>query len=218
MKFLSDGVKEWYINLIDPVIKLFIRLEVHPNHLTTLGLLIQFFTVYFLAVGYFIISGILILMSGTCDIIDGQLARRRKIGTKFGALYDSVFDRYAEFALYFGIGYYFVNNEFHLYSDLVYSVITYLALGGSLMTSYIRARAEGLGIECKVGVMQRPERIVYIGFAALLSGIPALNPYPLIAVLIVIAVLSNYTAIQRLVHVYKSTDRGRELLKPYEKD
>lgn len=209
MKLLPDSLCTLYLNFINPVIKFFIRLEIHPNHFTTLGVIIQLFAVYFLATGKFIIGGALILIAGTCDIIDGQVARVRGIGTKFGALYDSALDRYAEFAMFFGIGYFFIKHEYYFSS-----IVAFIALGGSLMTSYIRARSEALNFDCRVGVMQRPERIVYIGFASILSGIPAISPYPLIIVLIIIAIMANYTAFQRIMYVYKLTDRGRELLSP----
>lgn len=215
MDLLPESLRTRYLNLISPVIKFFIRLEINPNHLTTLGLIIQLFAIYFLAAGKFIVGGVLILIAGTCDIIDGKVARKRGIGTKFGALYDSALDRYAEFAMFFGIGYFFIKS-----GDYFSSIVTFVALGGSLMTSYIRARSEALNFDCRVGIMQRPERIVYIGFASILSGILSWMskiftvPYPLIIVLVIIAIMANYTACQRIWHVYKLTDRGRELLTP----
>ncbi len=207
MNFLPDGIRNWYIGLITPAIDFFIKLEIHPNHFTTLGLLIQIVATYFMATGSFFIGGWLILAAGTCDIIDGKVARARNIGTKFGALYDSTLDRYAEFIMFFGLGYYFIYNEFYFST-----VIAFAALGGSLMTSYIRARSEGLGFDCKVGIMQRPERVVYIGFAAIFSSMAFWKPWPLVGVLWIIAGCANYTAFQRLIHVYRSSDSGRELL------
>ncbi len=211
MKFISDGIQNWYLRLIDPAINFFIKIEIHPNHFTTVGFLIQSVAVYFIATGKFFVGGALTWLSGTCDIIDGKIARTRGIGTKFGALYDSTLDRYSEFIMFFGLSYYFVSREYFLTS-----ILTFIALGGSLMTSYIRARSEALGMHIKVGKMQRPERIVYIGGAAVLSGIPYLSqfisPYPLIIVIAIIAVTSNTTAFQRLVVMYKLTDNGRELM------
>ncbi|MFC1557537.1 CDP-alcohol phosphatidyltransferase family protein [candidate division KSB1 bacterium] len=207
MEFLPEGIRKWYLNLINPAVNFFIRIEINPNHLTTVGFLIQLFTVYFLANGHLFIAGWLILLAGTCDIVDGKVARARAVGTKFGALYDSTLDRYSEFAMFFGIGYYFIKNEFYFST-----IVAFLALGGSLMTSYIRARSEGLGLECKVGSMQRPERIVYIGLASIFSSFPYIDIYPLLIVLWGIAVMSNLTAFQRLKHVYYSTNRGKDLL------
>ncbi|MFC1477049.1 CDP-alcohol phosphatidyltransferase family protein [candidate division KSB1 bacterium] len=200
------------MRFIQPVINLFIRLGINPNHLTTLGFLIQLGTIYFLAKGHLFISGWLILLAGTCDILDGQVARARGVGTKFGSLYDSTIDRYSEFAMFFGIGWYFIYMEFYWST-----VGAFLALGGSLMTSYIRARSEGLGFDCKVGYMQRPERIVYIGSACIFSEIPVIGEYTLIVVLWFIAAMANLTAYSRLKHVFDQTDRGRELLETDEK-
>ena len=207
MNLLPDIIKKWYMCLINPLIVFFIRREVNPNHLTTMGLLIQFIATYFLATGSFIIGGCLILAAGTCDIIDGQIARNRKISTKFGALYDSTLDRYAEFAMFFGIGFYLINKQFYFSS-----IIAFIALGGSLMTSYIRARSEVMGLDCKVGIMQRPERVVYIGFASIFSAFWKEMPYPLIIVIGIIAVMSNFTAVQRMVYIYRLTGNGKELL------
>lgn len=207
MKILSKGVQTWYLNLIEPMVKFFIRLEINPNHFTTFGLIIQIIAVYYLAAGNFLISGIFIWISGTSDIIDGKIARSRKVGTKFGALYDSTLDRYAEFAIYFGFGFFFIKNE-----DYLFSIVTFIALGGSLMTSYIRARSESLNLFCKVGMMQRPERIVYLGGASIISSISLFALVPIKIVLIMVAVLSNITAVQRLKHIYDLTDKGRELM------
>jgi CDP-diacylglycerol--glycerol-3-phosphate 3-phosphatidyltransferase len=207
MNLLPDIIKKWYIGLINPLIAFFIRREVNPNHLTTMGLLIQFIATYFLATGSFIIGGCLILAAGTCDIIDGQIARNRRVSTKFGALYDSTLDRYAEFAMFFGIGFYLINKQFYFSS-----IIAFIALGGSLMTSYIRARSEVMGLDCKVGIMQRPERVVYIGFASIFSAFWKEMPYPLIIVIGIIAVMSNFTAVQRMVYIYRLTGNGKELL------
>jgi len=212
MDFLPDGIRSWYINLIRPAINFFIRLNINPNHFTTVGFIIQLLTIYFLATGKLFVGGWLILLAGTCDIIDGRVARARGVGTKFGALYDSTIDRYSEFAMFFGIGYYFIKNEYYFST-----IVAFIALGGSLMTSYIRARSEGLGLDCKVGYMQRPERIVYIGFACIFTVIPFVGIYPLLITLWAIAIMANFTAFQRLKHIWDNTDHGRELLITTEK-
>jgi CDP-diacylglycerol--glycerol-3-phosphate 3-phosphatidyltransferase len=207
MNLIPDVLQRCYINLINPLISFFIRHKANPNHLTTLGLIIQFISMYFLATGSFFIGGVLILAAGTCDMIDGKIARSRSVSTKFGALYDSTLDRYAEFAMFFGIGFYLINRQYY-----VSSIVAFIALGGSLMTSYIRARSEAMGLDCRVGIMQRPERIVYIGFASIFSIFFKDMPYPLVIVIAITAVTSNFTAIQRMVHIYRLTNSGRELL------
>jgi CDP-diacylglycerol--glycerol-3-phosphate 3-phosphatidyltransferase len=160
-------------------------------------------TTYCFAAGRFFIGGILILVSGTLDIIDGKVARATNRVTKFGALYDSTLDRYSEVMIFFGAGYYFAfyAGEWVLFSinmSLFAILAVSIALAGSIMTSYVRARAEGLGLECKIGMMQRPERVVFLGFGAIFGR------YTLVIALILIAVFANLTAIQRLHHVWKS--------------
>ena len=206
-KSLQDG----FVNLLTPIITLSTRLNINPNTFTVLGLLIT------LAAAVVIIfepaninlAGLLILLGGACDILDGKLARSTNKATKFGALFDSTIDRYSEVAMFFGIGAYYIIGD-----QYVLSFITFIALGGSTMVSYVRARAEGLGFDAKVGFMQRPERIVFIGAGALfhfpLFPITIFHvtdfPVTLLEIAIwVVAIMANYTAIQRIVHIYKNS-------------
>lgn len=135
--------------------------------------------------------------------MDGRVARVGNMSSTFGALYDSVLDRYSEMVTLFGIFYYLI-----LQGYLWGSMITFVALIGSLMVSYVRARAEGLGLECKVGFMQRPERVVLTSLGALFCGIfgdcEAFDPMLILIVpMAVIAVLANLTAFARIAHCYK---------------
>ena len=151
--------------------------------------------------GYLRLAGILTLLGGFCDTLDGSIARTTGRTSRFGALLDSVVDRYSEFIMYLGIGAYFINFE-----DYSTAAGTFLALCGSFMVSYARARAESLGFEAKLGFMQRPERIVLIGLGALID-IGTLK----IAIWLV-AFLSNYTALQRIRFAYKQNlDMSKEL-------
>jgi phosphatidylglycerophosphate synthase len=111
-------------------------------------------------------AGALILFAGLFDMLDGQVARLGNMSSQFGALYDSVLDRYSELILFLGICYYLVAHHYFLSS-----LFAFIGLIGSMMVSYTRARAEGLGIECKDGLMQRPERVIIIGVSALACGI-----------------------------------------------
>ena len=137
------------------------------------------------------------------DMMDGRVARVGKMSSTFGALYDSVLDRYSELVTLFGIFYYLM-----LQGYLWGSIITFIALIGSLMVSYVRARAEGLGLECKVGFMQRPERVVLTALGAMFCGIfgdcTLFDPMLILIVpMAVIAILANLTAFARLAHCYK---------------
>ena len=199
INILPDGIKQWYLKLINPIVGYFIEHSLNPNWFTTIGFGLSMVTAFLFAQGYIRFAGALILLAGTFDIIDGAVARATNRVTKFGALYDSTLDRYAEVFIFFGLAYFFVDKGF-----LWRSVAVSVALGGSMMVSYIRARAEGLGFECKVGIMQRPERIVLLGIGALI------HEYALIAAVILIAVLANLTALQRLFHV-RTTENSHKL-------
>jgi CDP-diacylglycerol--glycerol-3-phosphate 3-phosphatidyltransferase len=165
---------------------------VNPNSLTLAGIVITFFG----AIAFFVksprLGGFLILLGGLCDAIDGSLARNAGKTSRFGALLDSSVDRYAEFVMLFGIGGYFL-----MVDDYVSAALTFLALCGSFMVSYTRARAESLGLTAKVGVMQRPERIVFLGAGALI------HPVALKIAIWMVAVFANFTALQRLRFAFK---------------
>ncbi len=189
---LPHSIQQWFINLIDPFIELIVKLQVHPNHFTVLGLFISFIGALFYAKHDIRLGGMFILLGGLCDIIDGKVARKTGLSSNFGALLDSSLDRYAEVFMFLGTAIYFVEIN-----HAPTSIMVFLALGGSMMVSYVRARAEGLGYECKVGIMQRPERIVYVGFSSLI------HPYLLELVIWMIAILANFTAVQRMYHVWR---------------
>ena len=143
-------------------------------------------------------------MVAPSDMMDGRVARLGNMSSKFGALYDSVLDRYSELMTFFGICYYLSMKDYFLYA-----LIAFVALIGSLMVSYVRARAEGLGIECKVGFMQRPERVVLTSLGALFCGvfkdITAFEPILIMIVpLAFVAVFANITAFARVRHCYKA--------------
>lgn len=188
---LPHSIQQWFINVIDPFIELIVRFNVHPNHFTILGLFVSFVGAIFYAKHDIRLGGLFILLGGLCDIIDGKVARRTGLSSKFGALFDSSLDRYAEVFMFLGTAVYFVQKA-HPFT----SIMVFLALGGSMMVSYVRARAEGLDYECKVGIMQRPERIVYVGVSSLI------HPYLLEVVIWMIGILANLTAVQRMYHVW----------------
>jgi CDP-diacylglycerol--glycerol-3-phosphate 3-phosphatidyltransferase len=219
--FLPDWIKNLYLRIITPVVDFFIKRRLNPNHFTTVSLIFSIIAAYLFAIGFLKIAGVIMLISGTFDIIDGKVARSTNRVTKFGALYDSTLDRYAEVMIFFGLAYFFVNDQWTTSSinlsffnwsidsiniSFISTIAVCMALGGSVMTSYVRARAEGLGLECKVGVMQRPERIVLIAFGAIFHKVL------LVVALIIVAIFSNLTAIQRLYHIWLTDKEGRKEL------
>src|SRR6202000_91083 len=162
--------------VIDPVVKVFIKLGLTPNAVTTIGFILNLGVAAIFIIGgeegnrgdltYVGWAGALILFAGLFDMLDGQVARLGNMKSVFGALYDSVLDRYSELIMFFGICYYLVAHHYFLSS-----IFAFVAMIGSMMVSYVRARAEGLGIESKGGLMQRPERVVSVGLCAVLCGI-----------------------------------------------
>jgi CDP-diacylglycerol---glycerol-3-phosphate 3-phosphatidyltransferase len=191
-RLIPESFQRGFMTLLAPLVRLLTRLGVSPNSLTIAGVVIT--TVGALA--FFLksprLGGFLILLGGLCDAIDGSLARNAGKATRFGALLDSSVDRYAEFVMLFGIGGYFL-----MVDDYVSAAVTFLALCGSFMVSYTRARAESLGLAAKVGVMQRPERIVFLGAGALL------HPAALKISIWLVALFANFTALQRLRFAFK---------------
>nr|MCR4920400.1 CDP-alcohol phosphatidyltransferase family protein [Bacteroidaceae bacterium] len=143
------------------------------------------------------------LFAGLFDMMDGRVARVGGMSSTFGALYDSVLDRYSELVTLFGISVWLCNAGY-----VWGSIITFVALMGSIMVSYVRARAEGLGIECKVGLMQRPERVVLTAAGLIFTGVFAnttsFDPVLILIVpLLLIALLANLTAFWRIIHCYR---------------
>lgn len=200
IEFLPESLKNGYLRAITPVVDFFIRLQLNPNFFTTIGFVLSIIAAYFFATGGLRLAGFIILLAGTFDIIDGRVARATNRVTRFGALYDSTLDRYSEVIMFFGLAFYFVSKNM-----MLTSVAVSIALGGSIMVSYVRARAEALGFDCKVGIMQRPERVVYIGVGALI------HEYALIVALSIVAILANFTALQRLYHIWRQENGSSKI-------
>lgn len=166
------------------------KITLSPNTLTISGFIVTILASALIPFNL-LIGGLLILIGGAFDMLDGVVARTNSKNTKFGAFLDSTIDRYCDAFIFIGITWYFFNV-----SDLLGMLLTVGAMVGALLISYARARAEGLGIECKVGIMERPERIVLISFGCI-TGL-------IIYVIAIIFFLNHLTVIQRIIHVYKS--------------
>ncbi len=164
--------------------------RIHPNVLTFLGLVINMVAAYMLAVGQFRWAAAVIIGAGLFDMVDGRVARETNRVTRFGGFFDSVLDRYSDLALLIGLLVYYASiNRFF------YIVLTAIVMMGSVMISYTRARAENTIPKCKVGFLERPERVVLIIIGALFDRMAA--------VLWVIAVLSNVTVVHRMIHTFQ---------------
>jgi len=204
IKFIPDSIAEFYMKEIGRVVAFFSRFDINPNSFTLGGMVLTLLSAIFICYGDFLIAGILILVGGTFDTIDGNYARATGRGSKFGALFDSTLDRYSEVFLFLGLWVFFIREE-----RFISSFTTILALGGSMMVSYVRARSEGLGFECKVGIMQRQERVVYLGIGSIVSGIRIFSYIPIVAVVWLIAILANFTSIQRIYYIWKLENKGK---------
>ncbi len=173
----------------------------HPNALTTIGFLVTISSAWFFHAHHVRTAGFLILLGGVFDILDGRVARLSGLGSKFGAFYDSTLDRISEIAVFFGL--LSLYNDYRLDTgDVGMIYLIMLAMAGSLMISYTRARAESLGLDAEVGFMARAERVVLIGGSALFFGLNW-NGLVLKVVIFILAVMTNITAIQRILYVYK---------------
>jgi len=145
-----------------------------------------------------------VILAGTCDALDGQMARQTGKDSPFGAFFDSVIDRFGELFIFLGLAWHFSGvsaaSPEPMHGPLPVLIVI-LALSGSFMVSYARARAEGLGIDCKAGWMQRPERMVFLIAGSLLSGMGGAGHTVMLLTLLVIAMMSHATAIQRIIYV-----------------
>ena len=191
--------------IINPLIRGMIRVGITPNFITTTGLVLNIVAaVLFIYAGLYYpgerawvgIAGGVVLFAGLFDMMDGRLARMGNMSSTFGALWDSTLDRYSEMVSLFGISVVFLNAGWFWTG-----IVTYAAILGSVMVSYVRARAEGLDIECKVGLLQRPERVVITAVVAMVTGCTG-NLWWLAGGMAVIALLANMTAFWRVAHCY----------------
>ncbi len=203
-----DFLQQVIYKIINPLIKGMIKIGITPNLVTTVG-----FIGNIIAAAFFIVAsqmsdfccqvtyvgwgGFIIIASGLFDMMDGRLARMGNMSSSFGAMWDSTLDRYSELVSLFGIVLVFLENEGWFWMG----VVTFAAMVGSVMVSYVRARAEGLGLECKVGFMQRPERVVVTALTAVLTGVTG-SLWWLAGGMILIAVLANITAFWRVAYCY----------------
>jgi len=227
---LRDTLQQLIYKVINPFVRVLIKLGLTPNGVTTIGLILNIgVAIIFIAgaektnrgdLSYVGWAGALILFAGLFDMLDGQVARLGNMTSSFGAMYDSVLDRYSEMIMFLGICYYLVSHHYFLSS-----LFGFIALIGSMMVSYTRARAEGLGVPLKGGLMQRPERVVMVGLTAMLCGIAShfiggnyklfvpgvpFHIFETMSIftipLTIMAFLTNITAIRRLRDAKKALD------------
>ncbi len=185
---------------LSPIVAWLIDRRTNPNVLTTVGTIVLVGSGVAFGYGIARLGGFLLLLSGVFDMLDGKVARGREVVSPFGAFYDSTLDRVGESALYTGIALYFVSGGVPDWIVLPAVGITITALACSLMVSYARARAEGLGFECKVGIAQRAERILGLGVPSMFLGVGP-SGFLLLLIVTFLAFIALITVVQRIVHV-----------------
>ena len=195
--------------ILSAVANKMVAFGITANMVTLIGFIVNLVATFYVATGRLVVGGILILFGGSFDMIDGAVARAQTNLRPSGALLDSVIDRYSEGFLFLGALIYFYSLE-----SLIGVILAFGAWFGSILVSYVRARAEGLGVSCRVGLMQRPERIVLLGAGALLQGLlwqrfPIIQTHALIllCVLGLLTLTTHITALHRLIFSYQALNR-----------
>jgi CDP-diacylglycerol--glycerol-3-phosphate 3-phosphatidyltransferase len=209
VKLTAELEKPFYA-AVNPIVQRLIRSGVRPNTITTIGTGLVLLSAIVYATGHIRIGGLILLLSGVADTLDGQVARGGAMVTRFGAFYDSTLDRVGDGATFIGIGAFLLT-----WPDVAYRsaavILCMVAILSSVLVSYARARAEGLGLDCKVGIAQRAERILGLGLASLVFGA---GPHALLLESIVglLAIASIITVVQRFVYVYQHAEKVDEAL------
>lgn len=207
MKLLGALEKPFYA-AVDPLVARLIRSGVRPNTITTVGTGLVLVSAVAFGFGHIRIGGLLLLLSGVADTLDGQVARGGAMVTRFGAFYDSTLDRVGDGATFIGIGAFFLTAP-DVAHRVAATIACMVAILSSLLVSYARARAEGLGLDCKVGIAQRAERVVLVGVASLVFGAGP-GAVLLEAIVALLAVASVITVVQRFVYVYRAANGTQE--------
>lgn len=184
----------WVRRQAEALMKAIGRVPVTPNQVTVIGLALTFAAAVLVAFGHLRWAGVVLIVAGSFDILDGALARTTHASYPYGAFLDSTLDRYSEGAIYVGLAAYFVAMGGPLQRWLV--LATFAALAGSFLVSYVRARAQSLGFTCETGVFARPERVVVTVVGLIFGGVV------LYTVVFLLAILTNFTALQRIREVW----------------
>jgi CDP-diacylglycerol--glycerol-3-phosphate 3-phosphatidyltransferase len=191
---VTRGIGLFFGRIIQFIVTALALSRVHPNVLTFIGLLINIWAAVLFSYGRFLAAGLVVIGAGLFDMVDGRVARETNRVTRFGGFFDSVLDRYSDLALLVGLLVYYASiNRFF------YVVLTAIVMTGTVLISYTRARAENTIPKCKIGFLERPERVVLIIIGALTNRMAP--------VLWVIAVLSNITVISRIIYTWEETRR-----------
>jgi CDP-diacylglycerol--glycerol-3-phosphate 3-phosphatidyltransferase len=207
---LGEKIRAGFRMIVNPVGNLLVRAGVHPNVLSVAGLVLSLIAALIYSTGSFFLGAVMVALAGVCDTLDGQLARETGKESTFGAFFDSTLDRYSDLFILVGLSWHFGGGAAFIlgkgagidtYHSPLAVLFIILAAAGSFMVSYTRARAEALGLNCDVGLMQRPERITVLAVGTALGAIPVIGGVLIKSTLLILAILTNLTAIQRILYI-----------------
>lgn len=210
MHSLWNAIQRGYLRVIEPVADWLVRWRVHPNTITTIGTLCTAIAGGIFASGHIRTGGWFLGLTALFDVLDGTVARRTGMSSTFGAFYDSTLDRVSDGFLLGGLVVFYATSPRHTSDAML--IVTLLGLVGTFLTSYTRARAEGLGLDAKVGMLQRPERITLLSAPQAFFGL-ALNGWVLAFIVTLLSVTAWITAVQRMLYVYRTTTAQGEQAK-----
>ena len=208
MNVIPQAVRDGFVKLVGPFARALIRWGVSPNTITTAGALVVIASAVAFGMGKMHWGGALLLASGIFDILDGQVARNGNRASTFGAFYDSTLDRVGETAVFLGIAVWFAQGGVPAARMPLAVALAITALSTSMLVSYTRARAEGLGLECKVGIAQRAERFVVLGVSTVVFGAGREGAL-LFWIVVVLAAVTAITVVQRVIYVAQRTETAK---------
>ena len=201
---LWNAIKAGYLRVIEPVADFLVRRRVNPNVITTFGTACTLTGAVVYATGHIMTAGWIIALTALFDVLDGTVARRTGQSSVFGAFYDSTLDRVADGGVLAGLAVFYASSV--IYHNIYMLVVCLLGIIGTFLVSYTRARAAALGIDAKVGVMQRPERVVLLSVPQAFFGL-ALHGWVLMAIIVLLTVTAWITAVQRISFVHRATSK-----------
>ena len=207
MQLLPDSMTKQYLRLIDPVANWLVKRGVHPNTITVFGTLCTVVGGIIYGTGHIRTGGVFLAVTALFDVLDGTVARRSNQSSTFGAFLDSTLDRLADGFVLGGLAVFYATSFEH--HSITLMITALLGLVGAFLTSYTRARAESLGLDAKVGLLQRPERVVLMAAPQALFGL-FFNGWPLAIIIVTLTVTAWITVYQRVAYVYRATSRADE--------
>ena len=198
-----ERIRVCFYEWVKPLERLLVASKLNPNVISFTGVLFSGLCGFFFSGGLFFRGAIFLFLAGMCDALDGTIAREQGKASKKGSFLDSTLDRLGEILIFVGLVYYFSGR-----AQPWFVAAIVIGLSCSMMVSYVRAKSEALGLSCKVGLFQRPERFVMLILGSLLSLIPKIGLYLFQVILIIISLLAVYTTIERMRYVLRVIETG----------